>query len=335
MDKENKLILYKDDEGKVNVNVRFADEDVWLTQQQLADIYCTTKQNVSQHIDNILADGELDENLTVKNLLTVRQEGKRQVQREIDHYNLDMIIALGYRVQSPIAVRFRRWATQRLHEYIQKGFTMDDERLKQGGNRYFKELLQRIRDIRSSERNFYQQVTDIYATSTDYDPRAKMTKMFFATVQNKMHYAVHEHTAAELIYERVDNEKPFVGMTNFKGNYVTRDDVKIAKNYLSELELQRLNLLTSQFLDYAEFQALEQNPMTMADWIAALDDQILRLRKNILEGNGTVSHQEAIEKAEREFEIYREREMRMLESDFDKAVKRLRTLKNKDEKDES
>ena len=326
MDKENKLILYKDEEGRVSVNVRFANEDVWLTQQQLAEIYCTTKQNVSQHIDNILADGELEENRTVKNFLTVRQEGKRQVQRDITYYNLDMIIALGYRVQSPIAVRFRRWATQRLHEYIQKGFTMDDERLKQGGNRYFKELLQRIRDIRSSERNFYQQVTDIYATSTDYDPRATMTKQFFATVQNKMHYAVHEHTAAELIYERVDNEKPFVGMTNFKGNYVTRDDVKIAKNYLSELELQRLNLLTSQFLDYAEFQALEQNPMTMADWIAALDDQILRLRKNILEGNGTVSHQEAIEKAEREFEIYREREMRMLESDFDKAVKRLKNL---------
>ncbi|MBR5694908.1 MAG: virulence RhuM family protein [Paludibacteraceae bacterium] len=324
MDKTNKLILYKDDEGRISINVRFADEDVWLTQQQLAEIYCTTKQNVSQHIDNILADGELEENRTVKNFLTVRQEGKRQVQRDITYYNLDMIIALGYRVQSPVAVRFRRWATQRLHEYIQKGFTLDDERLKQGGNRYFKELLQRIRDIRSSERNFYQQVTDIYATSTDYDPRASMTKQFFSTVQNKMHYAVHEHTAAELIYERVDNEKPFVGMTNFKGNYVTRDDVKIAKNYLTELELQRLNLLTSQFLDYAEFQALEQNPMTMADWIAALDDQILRLRKNILEGNGTISHQDAIEKAEREFEIYREREMRMLESDFDKAIKMLK-----------
>lgn len=331
MDKENKLILYKDNEGKVSVNVRFADEDVWLTQQQLAEIYCTTKQNVSQHIDNILADGELEENRTVKNFLTVRQEGNRQVQRDMTYYNLDMIIALGYRVQSPVAVRFRRWATQRLHEYIQKGFTMDDERLKQGGNRYFKELLQRIRDIRSSERNFYQQVTDIYATSTDYDPRSPMTKHFFATVQNKMHYAVHEHTAAELIYERVDNEKPFVGMTNFKGNYVTRDDVKIAKNYLSELELQRLNLLTSQFLDYAEFQALEQNPMTMSDWIAALDDQILRLRKNILEGNGTVSHQEAIEKAEREFEIYREREMRLLESDFDKAVKQLKNIQDSTE----
>ncbi len=330
---ENKIILYKDEEGKVNVNVRFADEDVWLTQAQLAEIYNTTQQNISLHQKGIYADGELDEEATHKKYLLVRQEGKRQVKREIDHYNLDMIIALGYRVQSPIAVRFRRWATQRLHEYIQKGFTMDDERLKQGGNRYFKELLQRIRDIRSSERNFYQQVTDIYATSTDYDPRAKMTKLFFATVQNKMHYAVHEHTAAELIYERVDNEKPFVGMTNFKGNYVTRDDVKIAKNYLTELELQRLNLLTSQFLDYAEFQALEQNPMTMADWIAALDDQILRLRRNILEGAGTVSHQEAIEKAEREFEIYREREMRLLESDFDKAVKRLKNLQKGDDEE--
>ena len=328
---ENKLILYKDESGKVSVNVRFADEDVWLTQKQLAEIYATTQQNIAQHITNIYSDEELDE-ATHKKFLLVQNEGTRQVKRNIDHYNLDMIIALGYRVQSSIAVRFRRWATQRLHEYIQKGFTMDDERLKQGGNRYFRELLQRIRDIRSSERNFYQQVTDIYATSTDYDPRAKMTKLFFATVQNKMHYAVHEHTAAELIYERVDNEKPFVGMTNFKGNYVTRDDVKIAKNYLSELELQRLNLLTSQFLDYAEFQALEQNPMTMADWIAALDDQILRLRKNILEGNGTVSHQEAIEKAEREFEIYREREMRLLESDFDKVVKQLNKKRKETER---
>ena len=329
-EKENKLILYKDDEGKVSVSTRFADEDVWLAQDQLAEIYQTTQENISMHISNIYADGELEKEETYKKFLLVRQEGKRKVRRNIDHYNLDVIIALGYKVQSAIAVRYRRWATRLLHEYIQKGFVMDDERLKQGGNRYFKELLQRIRDIRSSERNFYQQVTDIYATSTDYDPRAKITKQFFATVQNKMHYAVHEHTAAELIFERVDNEKPFVGMTNFKGNYVTRDDVKIAKNYLTELELQRLNLLTSQFLDYAEFQALEQNPMTMADWVAALDDQILRLRKNILEGTGTVSHQEAIEKAEREFEIYREREMRLLESDFDKAVKAL--LDNKEDK---
>lgn len=319
----NRLILYTDENGRVRVNVRFADEDVWLTQDQLAEIYATTQQNISQHIAAIYSDMELEEIPTHKKFLSVRQEGTRNVRRNIDHYNLDMIIALGYRVQSPVAVRFRRWATQRLHEYIQKGFTMDDERLKQGGNRYFHELLQRIRDIRSSERNFYQQVTDIYATSVDYDPRSPMTKQFFATVQNKMHYAVHEHTAAELIYERVDNEKPFVGMTNFKGNYVTQDDVKIAKNYLSEQELQRLNLLTSQFLDYAEFQALERNPMTMAEWIKALDEQIMHLRRNILEGNGTISHKEAIEKAELEYRIYREREMALLESDFDKVVKQL------------
>ena len=325
---ENKIILYQDDNEITRVSVRFADEDLWLTQNQLAEIYSTTKQNISQHIDNILNDGELDANRTVKDFLTVRQEGKRQVQRSVLHYNLDMVIALGYRVQSQVATRFRRWATQRLHEYIQKGFAMDDERLKQGGNRYFRELLQRIRDIRSSERNFYQQVTDIYATATDYDPRDEMTKMFFATVQNKLHYAVHENTAAEVIYNRVDNEKPFVGMTNFKGNYVTKDDVKIAKNYLSEIELQRLNLLVSGFLDFAEFQALEMNPMTMKDWIEALDNQIIAHKRKVLIGKGNISHKQAIEKAEKEFEIYRKREMELLESDFDREIKR---LKNKND----
>ncbi|MBR4120081.1 MAG: virulence RhuM family protein [Bacteroidales bacterium] len=321
---ENKIILYQDDNEITRISVRFADEDLWLTQSQLAEIYDTTKQNISQHIENILNYGELDINRTVKEFLTVRQEGNRQVQRNIVHYNLDMIIALGYRVQSQVATRFRRWATQRLHEYIQKGFAIDDERLKQGGNRYFRELLQRIRDIRSSERNFYQQVTDIYATATDYDPRSEMTKMFFATVQNKLHYAVHENTAAEVIYNRVDNEKPFVGMTNFKGNYVTKDDVKIAKNYLSEIELQRLNLLVSGFLDFAEFQALEMNPMTMKDWIDALDNQIISHKRKVLIGKGNVSHQQAIEKAEKEFEIYRKREMDLLESDFDKEIKKLK-----------
>jgi hypothetical protein len=255
--------------------------------------------------------------------LLVRQEGGRKVQRNMDHYNLDMIIALGYRVQSQVATRFRRWATERLHEYIQKGFTMDDERLKQGGNRYFRELLQRIRDIRASERNFYQQVTDIYATSIDYDPRDSMTRDFFATVQNKLHYAVHEHTAAEVIYNRVDNGKPMVGMTNFKGNYITRDDVKIAKNYLTEGELQRLNLLVSQFLDFAEFQALEMKEMRMSDWIEALDNQIIMLQRKLLEGKGQVSHKQAMEKAEKEFNIYRMREMAQLESDFDKMMKEL------------
>lgn len=320
---DNNIIIYQDENEITRISVRFSDEDLWLTQSQLAEIYDTTQQNISQHIEGVYRDGELDKLATNKKFLLVRQEGKREVQRNIDHYNLDMIIALGYRVQSQVATRFRRWATVRLHEFIQKGFALDDDRLKQGGSRYFRELLQRIRDIRSSERNFYQQITDIYATATDYDPRSDKTKMFFATVQNKLHYAVHEHTAAEVIYERVDNQKPMVGMTNFKGNYITRDDVKIAKNYLSKIELQRLNLLVSQFLDFAEFQALEQNPMTMQNWIDALDNQILSLKRQLLQGSGTVSHQQAIEKAEKEFEIYRAREMKQLESDFDRAVKQL------------
>lgn len=318
------MLIYQDENGITKVSVRFDEDDIWLTQNQIAELYNTTKQNISFHINNIFNDGELSQNSTVKKYLTVQNEGGRKVNRNLDHYNLDMIIALGYRIQSPVAVRFRQWATQRLHEYIQKGFALDDERLKQGGNRYFRELLQRIRDIRSSERNFYQQVTDIYATSIDYDPRSNLTKEFFATVQNKLHFAVHEQTAAEVIYNRVDNEKPFVGMTNFKGNYVTRDDVKIAKNYLSEIELQRLNLLVSQFLDYAEFQALEQRSMTMQDWSNELDNQIIANHRRLLEGKGTVSHKQAIEKAEKEFEVYREREMKALESDFDKAIKRLK-----------
>ena len=321
---QNKIILYQDDNEITRVAVRFADEDLWITQSQLAEIYQSSKSNISEHIKHIFEDGELVMDATVRNFRIVQTEGSRSVERDIAHYNLDMIIALGYRVQSQVAVRFRRWATQRLHEYIQKGFAMDDERLKQGGNRYFRELLQRIRDIRSSERNFYQQVTDIYATAVDYDPRSYMTKTFFATVQNKLHYAVHENTSAEVIYNRVDNEKPFVGMTNFKGNYVTKDDVKIAKNYLSELELQRLNLLVSGFLDFAEFQALEMNPMTMKDWIDALDSQIVAHKRKVLIGKGTVSHAQAIKKAEQEFEIYRQREMEMLESDFDREIKKLK-----------
>lgn len=323
MANDNMILIYQDENEITKISVRFVDEDLWLTQSQLAEIYDTTQQNISQHIEGIYQDKELDREATNKKFLLVRKEGTRQVKRNIDHYNLDIVIAVGYRVQSQVATRFRRWATVRLHEYIQKGFAMDDERLKQGGSRYFRELLQRIRDIRSSERNFYQQVTDIYATATDYNPRSDMTKYFFATVQNKLHYAVHEHTAAEVIYDRVDNEKPMVGMTNFKGDYITRDDVKIAKNYLSEIELQRLNLLVSQFLDFAEFQALEQKPMQMKDWIAALDNQIISLQRKLLAGKGKISHKQAIEKAEKEFEIYRVREMQQMESDFDKVVKQL------------
>lgn len=250
-------------------------------------------------------------------------EGNRQVTRLLPHYDLDMIISIGYRVNSKRATQFRQWATKRLNEYIRKGFALDDERLKNGGGRYFRELLQRIRDIRSSERNLYQQVTDIYSTAIDYNPKADITRDFFAAVQNKMHYAAHKNTAAEVIFKRVGSEKPMVGMTNFKGSYITKSDVGIAKNYLTERELTVLNLLVSQFLDFAELQALEERAMTMAEWIAELDRQLLGNRREVLTGKGSVSHKQAIEKAEKEFEIYRIREMKQLESDFDRVVKQL------------
>ncbi|MDR2207347.1 MAG: virulence RhuM family protein [Flavobacteriaceae bacterium] len=322
------FVIYETDENVAKITVRLDEETVWLTQKQLAEVFNTTQQNVSQHIDGILKDGELTDSATHKKFLLVQNEGNRQVKREIDHYNLDMIISLGYRINSKVATKFRQWATERLKEYIVKGFTLDDERLKNGGGRYFRELLQRIRDIRSSERNLWQQVTDIYATSVDYDPSNKLTSDFFATVQNKMHYAVHRQTAAEVVYNRVNNEKTMLGMTNFKGNYITKEDVRIAKNYLSELELQKLNLLTEGFLGYAELQALEQKPMMMNDWKNFLDQQLKMLNKDILNDKGKISHQQAVEKAEKEFEIYRRNEMQHLESDFDRAVKKLIEKKN-------
>ena len=325
LNNSGKIIIYQTEDGLTKIDVKVENETVWLSLDQMAELFQRNKSTISRHIKSVFEEGELNREVVVAKYATTTQhgaiEGKQQT-HWVDYYNLDVIISVGYRVKSVRGTQFRIWATQRLKEYLIKGFTMDDERLKQGGNRYFRELLQRIRDIRSSERNFYQQVTDIYATSTDYDPRSEMTKMFFATVQNKLHYAVHENTAAEVIYNRVDNEKPFVGMTNFKGNYVTKDDVKIAKNYLSEIELQRLNLLVSGFLDFAEFQALEMNPMTMKDWIDALDNQIIAHKRKVLIGKGNISHQQAIEKAEKEFEIYRKREMEMLESDFDKEMKK-------------
>lgn len=331
-DLPSRFAVFSAKNGRPDVVARFENDDVWLTQKHLAVLFNTSKQLVSHHVKNILESGELDAKRTVKKYLTVQPEGGRDIARHVEHYNLDMVIALGYRIDSPVAIRFRQWATERLHELIQKGFALEDERLKQGGSRYFRELLQRIRDIRASERNFYQQVTDVYATATDYDPRADVTREFFATVQNKMHYAVHERTAAELVYDRADNAKPNVGMTSFRGDYVTRDDVRIAKNYLTENELSRLNLLVSQFLDFAEYKALSEEPMSMADWIAALDDQLKRLRARLLVGKGRVSHEEAMKKAEAEFEIYRTREMRQLKSDFDKAVAGyLRKDENKEE----
>jgi len=328
----SQFVLYQDDNGVTNVNVRFDGQDVWLSQQQIALLFDTTQQNVSLHINSIIDEGELSKEATHKYFLLVRQEGNRSVRRQIEHYNLDMIIAVGYRVKSQVATRFRQWATQRLHEYIQKGYTLDDERLKGNGNRYFRELLQRVRDIRSSERNLYQQVTDIYATAIDYDPQSDTTRQFFATVQNKMHFAAHQHTAAEVIYHRVDAEKPMVGMTNFKGNYITRDDVKIAKNYLSEKELHVLNLLVSQYLDFAELQAVEQQPMTMQQWIEKLDSILSATNRPMLENAGTISHKQAIEKATREFESYRRKEMLQYESDFDRVIRELK--ENADNKKE-
>ena len=252
-DNKGSIVLYESRDGTLKIDVKFDDETVWLTQQQLAELFQTSKQLISHHINNIIKEGELDESSVVKKYLTTAADGKNY---RTNFYNLDMIISLGYRVNSKIATAFRQWATARLKEYVVKGFTMDDERLKQNGGRYFRELLQRIRDIRSSERNLWQQVTDIYATAIDYNKDTAETKEFFATVQNKMHYAAHHQTAAEVIYNRVDSNKPMIGMTNFKGNYITKEDTHIAKNYLKEDELNELNLLVGRFLDYAEIQAL-------------------------------------------------------------------------------
>jgi len=325
---DSRVIIFKTEDEKITVDVRFDEETVWLTLDQIALLFERDKSTISRHIKNVFEEGELDRKSVIANYATTAADGKKY---QVDYFNLDVIISVGYRVKSLRGTQFRQWATKRLNEYIRKGFTLDDERLKNGGGRYFRELLQRIRDIRSSERNLYQQVTDIYATAIDYDPKADITREFFATVQNKMHYAVHKHTAAEVIFERVDNKKPMVGMTNFKGNYITKEDVGVAKNYLSERELQVLNLLVSQFLDYAELQALEEHTMTMADWIAELDRQLLANRRELVVGKGKISHKQAIEKAEKEFEIYRTSELKQLESDFDRAVKRLTKTDNTNE----
>ena len=317
-DTQGEIVIYQSEEGRVSVDVLFQDETVWLPIEQMSILFGKSRSTINEHILNIYKEGELSEADTVRKIGISDFSTK-----PTNFYNLDVVISVGYRVHSVQGTRFRQWATQRIHEYIIKGYTLDDERLKGNGGRYFRELLQRIRDIRSSERNLYQQVTDIYATAVDYDPKAEITRQFFATVQNKMHYAAHQHTAAEVVYDRVDNEKPMLGMTNFKGNYITKDDVIIAKNYLTEIELQRLNLLVSQFFDYAELQAMEQHPMTMQEWIDELDRVLSNNRRPLLEGSGSISHQQAQEKAEHEYTIYRQREMNQLESDYDRAIRQL------------
>ena len=299
---ENKIIIYQTQDGQTKIDVRLENETVWLTQNQMAELFQTTKQNVSLHIKNIFEEGELSENSTVKDYLTVQQEGNRKVSRNISYYNLDVIISVGYRVKSLRGTQFRIWATQVLKEYMKKGFALNDDLLKQaGGGGYWKELLERIRDIRSSEKVFYRQILDIYATSTDYNPNAEETKLFFKVVQNKMHFAAHGHTAAEIVYLRADSTKDNMGLTVFKGNHPKKDEVTVAKNYLDEKELNILNRITSAYLEFAELQAIRQIPMTMKDWIAKLDDFIKMTGSELLDNPGKISKLEAENKALAEY----------------------------------
>lgn len=306
MDNYGEILIYQSDDGLTNIEVKVQDETVWLTQQQMADLFRTSRTNVVEHIKHIYDEGELDENSTCRKFRQVRKEGNREVAREMPFYNLDMIISLGYRVKSSIATNFRRWATERLKEYMIKGFTMDDNRLKElGGGGYFKELLERIRDIRASEKVFYRQVLEIYATSIDYDPKAEVSIQFFKKVQNKIHYAVSGETAAEVIYHRADAEKDFMGLMSFSGEQPTLKEAKIAKNYLDEKELRSMGQLVSGYLDFAERQAEREVPMTMEDWAKHLDGILTSTGENLLTGNGTVSHLQAMEKAKTEYKKYK------------------------------
>ena len=322
---ENEIIIYQTQDGQTKIDVRLENETVWLTQNQMAELFQTTKQNISSHIKNIFEEGELSENSTVKDYLTVQQEGNRKVSRNVSHYNLDVIISVGYRVKSLRGTQFRIWATQVLKEYMKKGFALNDDLLKQaGGGGYWKELLERIRDIRSSEKVFYRQILDIYATSTDYNPNAEETKMFFKVVQNKMHFAAHGHTAAEIVYLRADSTKDNMGLTVFKGNHPKKDEVTVAKNYLDEKELNILNRITSAYLEFAELQAIQQIPMTMKDWIAKLDDFINMTGSELLDNPGKISKLEAENKALAEYAKYKETikdELSEIEKHFLASVK--------------
>lgn len=313
---EQHFIIFKTEDNKVEVDVRFQNETVWLTLDQMSALFDRDKSTISRHIKNVFEEDELERAATVANFATVQTEGDRQVTRNIEYYNLDVIISVGYRVKSLRGTQFRQWATKRLNEYIRKGFTMDDERLKElGGGGYFKELLERIRDIRASEKVFYRQVLDIYATSIDYDPHADISLEFFKKVQNKIHYAVHGQTAAEVIYNRADAEKEFMGLTTFRGDRPHLSDAVVAKNYLNEKELRSLGQLVSGYLDFAERQAEREQPMTMADWAAHLDRILTMGGEKLLEGAGSVSHEQAIDKAKTEYKKYQQKTL----SDVEKA----------------
>lgn len=327
------FLLYQTEDGQIRIDVRMGEETVWLSQRAMADLFQTTPQNVTQHIATLYREGELLEEATCKDFLQVGEEGARRVERSIRHYNLDVIISIGYRVKSHRGTQFRQWATQRLREYLIKGFTMDDERLKQtGGGDYFDELLSRIRDIRSSERVFWRKVLDIYATSIDYDPSSEASLQFFATIQNKMHWASHGHTAAEVISERSNAKKPHMGLTTWAGGRLRKSDVSIAKNYLSKDEIEILNLIVSAYLDFAELQAKTRKSMTMQGWISKLDDFLRLTERGILSHAGTVSHKQAIATAEREYETFRIVQASLpqpVDAHFDEVLQQTKLLEQK------
>ena len=307
LENNSAIIIYQTQDGKTKIDVKIENETIWLSQSLMAELFQTTKQNVSLHIKNIFEEGELDEISTVKDYLTVQNEGGREVSRKVAYYNLDVIISVGYRVKSLRGTQFRIWANQILKEYLIKGFSMNDDLLKKaGGGSYWKELLERIRDIRSSEKVFYRQILDIYATSIDYDPNSDITKKFFKIVQNKMHFAAHGHTAAEIVYLRSDGDKPYMGMKSFTGSKPTKTEAKVAKNYLNEDELNILNRIVSAYLEFAELQAIRKVPMHMKDWITKLDDFIKMTGSELLENAGKISQLEAENKALAEYAKYKE-----------------------------
>lgn len=322
------IIIYQTESGDTKLEVRLENETVWLSQKLMAALFQTTVANINIHLKNIFEEGELIESATIKDFLIVRLEGKREVNRTIEYYNLDAIISVGYRIKSKVATRFRQWATQHIKEYIVKGFVMDDERLKNPNQQfdYFEELIRRIQDIRTSERRFYQKITDIYTTSVDYDPTLEMSVLFFQTVQNKMHWAITGQTAAEIISERANSKEPNMGLTNWKRNKPRKQDVVIAKNYLSEDELLALNNLAEQYLIFAEGQAIRKKTMHMKDWIEKLDGFLTLNDRQILTNAGKISHQLAVDMAEIEYEKFNQNLINSIESDFDKEIKKIQSV---------
>ncbi len=324
---ESEIIIYQTEDGHTKIDVKFEDETVWLTQAQLCELYQTSKSNISEHIKHIFEEGELEETSVVRKFRTTAADGKKY---NTTHYNLDMIISLGYRVKSKIATNFRRWATERLKEYMIKGFTMDDERLKNlGGGNYWKELLDRIRDIRSSEKVMYRQVLDLYATSVDYDPKSSESIAFFKMVQNKLHYAAHGHTAAEVIYERADASQPFMGLKSFSGDFPALKDIGIAKNYLNDEELKILNNIVSGYFDFAEIQAMRHHPMYMSDYVEHLDNVLKTTGEKVLQDAGTISHAQAIEKATEEYRKYQAQNLSPVEEEYLKSIKNIQNIVKK------